>query len=189
AVRQPQVFQAVGPVRLLDAISKAGGLTDSAGNQILVTDSSNNAKRIPVKGLLETGDAELNLPLTGGEEIRVLEAGKAFVVGTVKKPGAFQLGDAEQSTVLQLLAVAEGLMPFASKRAFIYRRGSDGAREELAVELDLILRRKHPDVVVMPDDILYIPENRGRRMTISALERLSVFGSAGATALVYSSTR
>lgn len=189
AVRQPQVFQAIGPVNLLDAISKAGGLTDLAGKEILVTDKSKEQKRIPVKGLFEGGDASLNLSLSGGEEIRVLEAGKAFVVGTVKKPGAFVLHDAEESTVLQMLALAEGLMPFASKQAYIYRREQDGSRKEVAVQLDDILRRKHPDVAVLPEDILYIPESRGRKLTSTAIERALAFGSAGASALIYTTAR
>jgi polysaccharide export outer membrane protein len=87
-----------------------------------------------------------------------------------------------------MLAFAEGLTPFSSKQAFIYRRdGSSGARREIPVELDGILRRKHADVAVVADDILYIPENRGRKLSMAALERVLLFGStAGATALIYS---
>jgi polysaccharide biosynthesis/export protein len=187
AVRQPQTFQAIGPLRLLDAISKAGGLTDQAGSDILVSQAGKTVQRISIKGLFETADPALNVSLTGGEEIRVAEAGKAFVVGNVKKSGAFPLRDSEESTVLQLLALAEGLTPFSSKQAFIYRRKADGSRKEIAVELDQILRRKHSDVAIVADDILYIPENRGRKLGLAALEKVLLFGStAGATALVYS---
>lgn len=186
AVRQPQTFQAVGPLRLLDAISRAGGLTDQAGSDILVSQTGEPLRRISVKGLFESADPALNVPLTGGEEIRVAEAGKAFVVGNVKKSGAFPLRDSEESTVLQLLALAEGLTPFSSKQAFIYRRESDGSRREIAVELDQILRRRHSDVAIVADDILYIPENKGRKLGLAALEKALLFGStAGATALVY----
>jgi len=186
AVKLPQTFQAIGSMRLLDAISKAGGLTEFAGSEILVSKPGEPAQRIPVQGLLESADASLNLPLSGGEEIRVVEAGKAFVVGNVKKPGSFVLHDSKESTVLQMLALAEGLTPFNSKQAYIYRRGSDGTRTEIPVELDKILRRKHPDVAVVADDILYIPESRGRKLGVAALEKLIIFGgTAGATALIY----
>jgi polysaccharide export outer membrane protein len=186
AVKLPQTFQAIGSMRLLDAISKAGGLTEFAGSEILVSKPGEPAQRIPVQALLESADASLNLPLSGGEEIRVVEAGKAFVVGNVKKPGSFVLHDSKESTVLQMLALAEGLTPFNSKQAYIYRRGSDGTRTEIPVELDKILRRKHPDVAVVADDILYIPESRGRKLGVAALEKLIIFGgTAGATALIY----
>ena len=46
-------------------------------------------KRISVKALVDGADPEMNVKLTGGEEIRVPEAGKIFVVGNVKKPGRF----------------------------------------------------------------------------------------------------
>jgi hypothetical protein len=40
--------------------------------------------------------------------------------------------------------------------------------------------------VVLPGDILYIPENKRKRLTTSAIERILTFGStAGATALIY----
>jgi hypothetical protein len=85
-----------------------------------------------------------------------------------------------------MLALAEGLTSFSSKQAFVYRRGADGVRREIPVELNAIMRRKHADVAVLPDDILYIPENRGRRMSLGALERALAFGTtAGATALIY----
>jgi polysaccharide biosynthesis/export protein len=186
AVKQPQTFQAVGPMRLLDAISKAGGLTELAGSEILVSDSRQQVHRISVKGLLETSDPSLNIPLSGGEEIRVVEAGKAFVVGNVKKPGAFVLKDREESSVLQMLALAEGLTGFPSKRAYIYRRHADGSRTEVTVELSQILRRKQTDVGIMAEDILYIPEDKSRKLSIAALEKVLLFGStAGATALVW----
>lgn len=186
AVRQPQTFQAIGPLRLLDALSKAGGPSEQAGSEILVSKPGESVRRISLKGLFETADASLNIALSGGEEIRVVEAGKAFVVGNVKKPGAFVLRDSEDSTVLQILALAEGLAPFASKQAFIYRRNPDGMRTEIPVELDQILRRKHNDVAVVAEDIVYIPENKGRKLSVAALEKVLLFGStAGATALVY----
>jgi len=113
--------------------------------------------------------------------------GRVFVVGNVRKPGAFSLREAGEGTVLQMVALAEGLAPYAAKLAYLYRRGPDGARTETAVELESILKRKHADVPVLPDDILYIPDNKGRRLTVTALERVLAFGStAGATALIYS---
>jgi polysaccharide biosynthesis/export protein len=187
AVRQPQTFQVIGPMRLLDAISKAGGLSDAAGSEILVSRAAEPIQRISVKGLFESSDASLNIRLYGGEDIRIVEAGKAFVVGNIKRPGAFALRDTEESTVLQLLALAEGLTPFSARQAYIYRRGSDAVRKEIVIELDQILRRKHSDVAVVADDILYIPENKGRKLGMAALEKMLLFGgTAGATALVYS---
>ena len=41
-------------------------------------------------------------------------------MGNVKMPGAFSMEDTE-STVLKILALSQGLMPYAGKEAYIYR--------------------------------------------------------------------
>jgi len=195
AVRKPLTFQAVGPVTLLDAIARAEGLALDAGAEILVSrpspdPSKGNARlvqRIPVKELMDASDPNLNLKLEGGEEIRVPEVGKVFVLGNVRKPGAFAVQEASETTVLKMLALSEGLMPFASSSAYIYRRESAaGPKNEIAIELKKIMDRKAPDVALMANDILYIPDNTGRRAALTVLEKALTFGStAGATALVY----
>ena len=192
AVRKPITFQAVGRVSLLDALARAEGLTPEAGSFLLLTEPGQTrsvVRRIAVRALMDAADPALNVDLTGGEEIRVPEAGRVFVAGNVKKPGAYPLRDGESGTILQMLALAEGLSPFASRQAYIYRTGPTG-RIEVRIELDNILRRRQADVKVLPDDIIYIPDNKGRRLSVAAIERILTFSSsAGATALVYGSLR
>jgi polysaccharide biosynthesis/export protein len=194
SVKKPITFQADAPLTLLDALARAEGLTLEAGPVILLTRfhaaqegvSTTSVERIPVTALIDAGNPEWNVTLTGGEEILVPAMGRVFVTGNVRKPGAFSLRDAGEGTVLQMLALAEGLAPFSSKLAYIYRRAQDGSRTEVPVELESILKRKHADIQVLPDDILYIPDDKTRRMTATALERILAFGStAGATALIY----
>jgi polysaccharide export outer membrane protein len=185
AVRNPVTFQAAGPITLLQAISRAGGLERTAGLEILVT-RGEETLHVPVKGLVETADPRWNLALRGGEDIRVPEAGRIFVVGNVKKPGTFPPSDVAGATVLKAVAIAEGLLQFTAKTAYIYRPDGQGGKQEIAVNLSKILDRKSPDVVLAPEDILYIPDNKSKRLGFAALERVLVFGStAGATALIY----
>ena len=196
AVRKPLTFQAVGATTLLDAVTRAEGLSPGAGPEILVSRKQPGpdgtpislVQRIPVKGLIDAADPELNLRLVGGEEIRVPEAGKVFVVGNIHKPGAYPVDDASDTTVLKMLALSEGLTPFAGKQAYIFRReaGAGGSKNEIPIELRAIMDRKSPDVSLQPNDVLYIPDNRGRRVTLSAIERILSFGSATASgALIY----
>jgi len=115
----------------------------------------------------------------------VPEAGKVFVVGNVRRPGAFAVQDTSDTTVLKVLALAEGLSPFADKVAFIYRQtAGSGAKTEIPIELTKIMDRKTPDIPLEANDILYIPDNKGRRMTVTALERLAGFGSSTASGLL-----
>jgi polysaccharide export outer membrane protein len=194
SVKRPITFQAEAPVTLLDALARAEGLTLEAGPVILLTRfqdagalaSAPSVQRIPVAALIDKANPEMNVKLTGGEEILIPAVGRVFVVGNVKRPGAFVLHDAGQGTVLQMVALAEGLAPYSGKLAYIYRRAQDGSRAEMPIELAAILKRKSADVMVLPDDILYIPDNAGRRLAVTTMERLLSFGStAGATALIY----
>ena len=194
AVKMPIVFQAESAVTLMEALARAQGLREDAGREILVSRSQPGpdgkpvvlTRRISVRGLIDDADPDLNVILNGGEEIRVPEVGKIYVMGNVKKPGAFRVQDGSDTTVMQMLALAEGLMPYATKQAFIYRREASGPKNEIPVALDKIMSRKSPDVVLTANDILYIPDNHGKRLGMAAIEKLLLFGStAGATALIY----
>ena len=196
AVKEPLTFQASAPVTLLEAITRAGGLTPVAGSEILVSKTQTGSggqptslmQRVSVKALIEGTDPEANLRLSGGEEVRVPEAGKVFVVGNVKRPGAFPVEDGAETSVLRMLARAEGLTPFAGKLAYIYRREASGSKNEIPIEINKIMLRKAPDAPLLANDVLYIPDNRNGRLGLAILEKLLLFGgTAGATALVYGS--
>ena len=189
AVRHPLTFEATGPVTLLEALTRAEGLSPEAGAEILVTRSAMVigtpplTRRIAVKDLIETADPAANLILDGGEDIRVPEAGRVFVVGNVKRPGAFPVGDSGGTSVLKALALAEGLAPFSTKQAYIYRP-SDGGKREIAVELRKIMERKVPDVDLLAGDVFYIPDNRSGRVTASVIEKVVSFAAGTASGAV-----
>jgi protein involved in polysaccharide export with SLBB domain len=71
AVKTPLTFQAAGRTTLLEALTRAQGLTEEAGSEILVTRPSKTGEpalltRIPVKGLIDAADPQWNIPLEGG---------------------------------------------------------------------------------------------------------------------------
>jgi polysaccharide export outer membrane protein len=182
AVHKPVVFQSVGLVTLLDALAKAEGLADDAGLEVVVTRDGENT-RIPLKRLLKDADPTANLILHGGEEIRIPEAGKIYVVGNIKKPGAFPVRDSSDRSVMRMVALSEGLLPFASKIAYIYRV-EDGEKKEIPVELDKIMLRKTSDVILQVDDVFYVPDNRTRRNVVTALDRITSFGANTASGVL-----
>lgn len=191
AVHKPVVFQSVGKVTLLDALARAEGLTNDAGTDVLITRGGaaeggqvKMVERISVKKLMKDADPSLNYELHGGEEIRVPEAGKIFVVGNVKKPGAFPVRDANDNSVLRMVALSEGLLPFAAKEAYIYRRDEKGTKQEIPVALEKIMQRKSPDVTLETDDVFYVPDNKARRTTFTVIDRLTSFGASTASGLL-----
>ncbi len=186
AVRNPVTFEPNGKMTLLEAITRAGGLLPEAGPEILVTRSAREpVQHIPVRALIDAADPSVNLALQGGEEIRVPEAGKIFVVGNVKLPGAFPVHDGSDSTVLKAIALTEGLAPYASNEAYIYRRDASGSPNQIPVDLGRIMQRKSPDVPLLANDIFYIPDRSGKRLALSVLEKVVLFGTGISTAFIY----
>jgi polysaccharide export outer membrane protein len=175
---------------LLDALARAQGVSPEAGPEVIVsrTDSTppgNGVIHISLKALLSGSDRSLNLPLHGGDEIRVPEAPKLYVVGNVKTPGTYPLTDLEGSSVLKVLAQSQGVLPFTAKEAYVYRSvpGSKN-REEIAIALNKILHRKTPDFPLQANDILYIPDNTKMRISAGVLEHMAGFGSSTASGLI-----
>jgi polysaccharide biosynthesis/export protein len=188
AVKTPLVFQASRPIPLLDAIARAGGMREDAGSDIVVSKEVLRdgkpvriTQSIPVRKLIDNADPTLNVLLHGGEEVLVPEALKIYVVGNVKKPGAYPVKSDEETTILQLLALSEGLTPFSAKVAYVYRRSPGGTKTEVPVPLAKIMKRQSPDVPLQANDILYIPDNNGKRLTAETLDRIAGLGSGAAT--------
>jgi polysaccharide export outer membrane protein len=193
AVNHPLTFQATGETTLLDAITRAGGFASNVGGNVIVTTKRVNAQGkteskvqvIPVKNLTASPDPDCNIELRGGEEIRVPEAAKIFVAGNVNRPGVYSMqGDAD-TTIVKALALSAGLAPYAAKDAYIYRlHPGGGGRDEVKIPLSRILKRKAPDTALKADDILYVPDNNGKRMTSKVLNEIAGFGATTATGLV-----
>jgi polysaccharide export outer membrane protein len=196
AVRRPITFPITKETTLLEALTRAEGVSPEAGGEILVSRAPNRdgspglVERVPLKELVEQSDQKYNLVLNGGEEIRVPQLGRVFVVGNVKRPGAFRLEDSTGLSVLKALALAEGLTPFSTKDAYIYRRidsSPSSAPQETVIPLRKILDRHAPDVRLEANDILYIPDNRRGHTTSAVLDKAISFAAGTASgALVLS---
>jgi polysaccharide export outer membrane protein len=195
AVKSPVTFNADQPVTLLEALTRAGGLTEDAGSYLLLSrrptrnnpasadeagdeDTGLVTQRIPIVDILESASSIESIRLRGGDEIRIPEAGKIYVVGNLKKPGTYRIPNDHQTSVLKALALSEGLLPNATREAFIYREAADGSKTEIPVDLKKLLARKAPDVTLLRNDVLYVPESGAKKATYSAIEKAIAFGSA-----------
>jgi polysaccharide biosynthesis/export protein len=200
AVRSPIVVQAVHQTTLLEALSQAGGITDNAGSQVIVTrvahppdgdDQSENDLegqptliKIGINDLLDTGDPKFNIPLLGGDVVNVPRAGIVYVIGAVPKPGGFVMQSDRQGqiTVLKALALSGGLAPTAkSSQAFILRQDAvTGDRRRIPVDVRKIFTLKAEDVRLLQSDILYVPDSTSKRAMRRAGELAIVMASVAA---------
>jgi polysaccharide biosynthesis/export protein len=191
AVKRPGVFQIRGTKTVLELLSMAEGLADDAGDTVVVmrgatgpngdgqvkeeAGASGSAPiptgevpgeivEINLKSLMDSVDPAFNLPVHPGDIVKVPRAGIVYVVGEVKKPGGFVLRNNENITVLQALALAEGLTrTFLKSQARIIRtdQGTD-KRIETPIDLGKVLASKSSDILLQPNDILFVPDSSAK---------------------------
>ena len=126
---------------------------------------------VNLKHLLESGDPRSNLFVYPGDVVKVARAGIVYVVGEVKKDGGFLLKTNENISVLQAIALAEGLTATAAKsRALIIRSREGGVREEIPVDLGKLLKGKIDDPYLEANDILFVPNNTGKAVFLRGLQ-------------------
>ena len=187
AVKSSMVYQVMRPTTLLEVLSAAGGISDDAGNVVIVTrpargssaraenvnasgDSDNGEQIITIRlqDLLESGNAIYNIPIHGGDAVSVPRAGIVYVLGFgVAQPGGYVLQThGEQVTVLKALALAHGLTTYAKANAAVIMRTNPttGNRDQIAVHVKAIENHKEEDVAMKNNDILYIPDSRGLKI-------------------------
>jgi polysaccharide export outer membrane protein len=73
--------------------------------------------------------------------------------------------DHQEVTTLKALALAGGVTSTAkSDKAVILRNDPvTGAKQEVPVDLKKVLNLKGPDVALLPNDILFIPDSASKR--------------------------
>lgn len=177
AIKGPGVLQLQGTRRLSDVIAMAGGLSEQAGERILITRPGADEAAppleisVPVKQMLAPGaDSKYNPWIWPHDTIQVETAGLVYVLGSVNRPGGFPIKDQEQITALQAMSLAEGSKPTASLQRAQIIRGLD--KTEIAISVKDVIKGKAPDPILLPNDILYIPDSRFKSATSRGAEAI-----------------
>jgi polysaccharide biosynthesis/export protein len=133
-----------------------------------------------LKNLLESGDPRYNVIVYPGDVVKVTRAGVVYVEGDVKKPGGFMLKTNENISVLQAVALAEGLTRNAAgSRARIMRTDeATGARTEIPIDLNKMLAGGLTDPLLHPRDIVFVPNSTGKSVFYGGTQAAVSVGSA-----------
>ncbi|MBP1635130.1 MAG: polysaccharide biosynthesis/export protein [Acidobacteria bacterium] len=178
AVARPGILQVRGSTTLLDVISMAGGLRDDAGDTVVVTRPGAGGQlesvEVKLKPLIESRDPASNAAVHPGDIVTVRAADVVYVVGAVNKPGAFPMPGNDRVTVLQAVALGQGLVATAAQKdAILVRTTQDGKRHEIPVDLAAMLRGRHPDIPLEARDLLFVPTSGSKVAARVALESLT----------------
>ena len=141
------------PVTVSSLVALAGGLTDKAGEILVLTrqvDNENRTIRIDLRELFEKGDLSRNFELLQGDIAYVPQIEEFFVYGEVRNPGVYRLRPG--MTVIQALSAGGGLTARASEKGIsITRVGANGQPESLKVDMNDSLQAN--DVVIVKEGL------------------------------------
>jgi polysaccharide export outer membrane protein len=167
-VQKPGTYPLTKPIRVVEAISQAGGISagttgkplsgavaviiraqpGGTADQPRMPDRTPESQKVTVSlsGAM-TGDHKQNLEIKNGDTVYVPNL-VYYVTGEVKKPGRYPYE--ENMTVLMAVTTAEGFTDKASSRGTYIVREQSGAKEKEKVGLDDPIR---------PGDTIVVPES------------------------------
>jgi polysaccharide biosynthesis/export protein len=193
SVEKPGLYPLTGRRTLIEMLSMAGGLGKKGsappGRMVLVTRRGGfgdlklvdgmhlrdpEQVEIDLNRLLYTRDKALDIEIHPRDVISVTKAPVVYVIGAVGKPGGFVLEDQPNITVLQALALADGVSgDAAKKKARIVRTDKDGKKTEIHIDLGKLVNGKTEDLSLTANDVLIVPNSTGkvagRRATEAAI--------------------
>ena len=165
AVHRPGPLTISGRWSLLQAISAAGGMTDTAGRKIYVLRQAENGLtdtlEISTDDLFRSASQMWNIPIYPSDVVNIPARStvRIFCIGEVKTPGAVEFTTDDRITLLSVLAKAGGLTDRASKTIRIKRRDASGRDVETVVDYKRVLSGKDVDPVLRADDVVVIKES------------------------------
>ena len=195
-VRNPGVLQLPGDRTLVEVISLAGGLADAADPTIRISRQKEqgmiplpNAKadasgqvsigEVNFRDILTARSTELNILIRPGDIISVAQAPVIYVVGDVARPTTVPLNNQESISVMQIMAVVGGPLKSAALSKTVILRPKPGAQkpDEIALDLKKIMNRKAEDVMLRPNDILFVPGSASKQAWQRAVDVAISIGS------------
>ncbi len=138
-----------GAENIANLVALAGGLTNDAGDHLILTRmESGTARTVKVflRDLFERGDLSQNYVVKQGDIAYVPRMEEFFVYGEVRNPGVYRLRSG--MTVIQALSASGGLTERGTDNGVaVTRRGPDGSNKNISVGMNDLLQ---------PNDVLII---------------------------------
>jgi polysaccharide export outer membrane protein len=163
-VIRPGAYQLASRASIVEIISKAGGLSEEAGDVAQIVRGRNDWKKdkplrpgqegvgkviqLDLRGLIAGKDDSENVEIQDGDTIFVPKAEVFFIFGEVGQPGKYKWE--KNLTVLKAVIIAGGFTEIASKRRIKIRRRVSEEETKIRAKLDTF---------VEPGDTVIVPES------------------------------
>jgi polysaccharide export outer membrane protein len=161
-VKRPGAYQLESSTTAVGAITLAGGFTEKASQTQakLTRRLPSGTEQITVLDL-SGGDARAREFFLKDGDILLVPTGNTFyVMGEVRRPGAYQLDPS--TTTIQGVAMAGGFTEKAApNRTKVIRTHPDGRQETIVVDLNDVVKRSRTDkdLPLIANDVVVVPES------------------------------
>jgi len=171
AVDTPGSYPLAANERVLNALSKAGrspqiqkGAYRKA--KIVRTVHAGTAREqqlvidIDLQALLQSADQQANLFLADKDTLFIPMPESYYILGEVKKPGAYPLTDSE-ITLLEGIGIAGGFTNFAARNSTKIIRSQNGRETVIQVKVGAITNAgtQLREIILQPNDIIIVPQS------------------------------
>jgi polysaccharide export outer membrane protein len=151
-----------GALRVLDAVSQAGGYTGKSGDVEITRRDASGQLRTKVftrEELLGAGSEKCNIYVLDQDVINVQAIKSVYVSGEVKNPGSFPYN--RDLTLLRAITLAGGFTQWAKKdRVDILRDTPQGTPRVITVDVTDVEKGKREDVPLLPNDHVVVKERK-----------------------------
>jgi polysaccharide export outer membrane protein len=169
-VRNPGTYPVTTPQTVLRVVAMAGGLTDVANRNIMIERHRDPSEKIKYYLANDAQEALSPSPVVyPGDTVVVPRAPVVYVLGDVAKPGGYSIATNDSRlTVLQVIGMAGSANKTAVQSHVRLIRETPQGEQEISIQLAAIQKGKQPDVVLQPNDVLYIPFSWMKNTALSA---------------------
>lgn len=178
-VARPGVIPIYSSRSLLDILSAAGGLKDTASTEILIRRQGHADNQQSVQ--LGRDRQSFNGPIVEvnpGDQVIVPLAGIIYMLGDVNRPGGYVMSQNGKISILQAIAMAGGFTRTAAgNRARLIHSNATGNDEKI-VALKDIVTGKRQDLELEPHDVVYVPSSHVKSVLLGSQAILSSATSA-----------
>jgi polysaccharide export outer membrane protein len=178
-VHNPGAYTITTARNVLDVISLAGGLTDTANRHLVIQRHSTGEKVSYYLSNDPNLAIDTEVKIFPGDTVLVPKADLVYALGNFHTPGAYTISNNESKlTVLELVAHAGGAPPTAdTSHVRLIHRNANGYSEQ-TFSLYAMMKGKAPDIPLQNGDILYVPFSFLRNTVLDAAAIIAATGDA-----------
>ncbi len=169
AVANPGTYSLEAQERILDAISKAGGVNFDEGAKTgmiirAVNAGTGKQRKISIgldfAKLLKGEKPVANLLLHDKDLVYIPEVEYFNIIGEVKSPGSYPYNK-NDITLVEAISIAGGFTQIAARNKTRIVRVEDGVEKVITVQVDAITKagKRGQDVKIEPGDVIVVPES------------------------------